>query len=165
MKINDHPENNPRYLLIWEKIENIAKTTDNVGKMIYAPFIILLLMIVSRHPIFDHWGWPIPLILVILLSITGALYAAFMLRRTAEKFRRDVLRTLEDDYVETKLKEGDSKDANTIHFLITRIQSLNQGAFSSLSKNPILRAVLIPFGGVGALSLIDLFAKYQSNGF
>jgi hypothetical protein len=74
----------------------IAERTRAVGRLIHYPCIVVLLMILSRHSITDHWDWPLPLVLLISLNLGGAISCAVILRLTAGKARQTVLRRLND---------------------------------------------------------------------
>lgn len=39
------------------------------------------------------------------------------------------------------------------------IKNVRTGAFSPWSRNPVLHALVLPFGGVGALALIDTLVQ------
>jgi hypothetical protein len=50
------------------------------------------------------------------------------------------------------------KLSGQIELMIKEIQSLQDGAFAPLSRQPIFRAILMPFGGAGLLALLDYFS-------
>ena len=78
----------------WMLIRLIARDTGVVGRLIFYPFIVWLVILVSRMPYFDNWRTPIGLAIVISMSAVLAWSCAFMLRRTAESIRADVLERL-----------------------------------------------------------------------
>ena len=75
-------------------IKVIAERTEAVGKLIFYPFLILFLTIVSRSSFFDRWHWPVSLILVYGLSSLLAVYAVWQLRGAAEQARNFALARL-----------------------------------------------------------------------
>ena len=92
------PEKRPPDLILAQylDIDLIAKRTEVVGALIYYPFVLISLLIVSRIPVFDNWTWPAPLLIVIGLNGGYAAWSAFSLRKTAEKARQEALRNLTD---------------------------------------------------------------------
>jgi hypothetical protein len=126
----------------WLDIKLIAHRTEAVGKLIYYPFIILLIMLVARSPLFDNWNWPIGLILVLAIYATFALYCAIRMRRSAENARTQAIARLQTNLV------------------LVEIRSMKQGAFSPFSENPVIGAILIPSGGVTLLALWEMFGKF-----
>jgi hypothetical protein len=67
----------------WTTIRFIARRTEAVGKMIYYPFLVLFLLIISRNYFFDAWKWPVSLIIIQGFNVSFALFSALHLRRVA----------------------------------------------------------------------------------
>ena len=88
------------------KLDLIVKRSKVVDKLIFLPFIILSLMIVSRSEYFDHWHMPLQLAFVILLGACIAISSAIRLRRTAEDARKLALNSLTDAYKKQLYKES-----------------------------------------------------------
>jgi hypothetical protein len=42
-----------------------------------------------------------------------------------------------------------------IDIALIQIQEINEGAFQSLTRDPAVQAILIPFGGVGGVMLLE----------
>ncbi|MBU0910834.1 MAG: hypothetical protein KJ717_14795, partial [Proteobacteria bacterium] len=144
----------------WMLIRLIAIRTDTLGKLIFYPFIIWLILFVARINYFDNWHLPIGLAIIITL---GALYAwssAFVLRRSAERARAAALHRLTRQLAGTLAdKAEDQSLVRQIEFALGEVRSCRQGTFAPFSQHPVLQALLIPFGGVGGLYLFDLLAK------
>jgi hypothetical protein len=178
----------------WLDIRVIAERTDVVGRLILPPFIVLALMILSRISYFDRWDWPPALVLIFALNSVYAVACALVLRRTAERARRDVLRRLNAKFVRLKRRVNDADldarkddpvvtwggagpaDAKTLRevvrvdnaaraeqvkLLIDEIAAIRQGAFAPWSQNPLVAAVLIPTGGIGTWSLLEMLATWH----
>ena len=71
----------------WMLIQLIAKRTEVVGKLIYFPFIVWVLIAVSRLRYFDNWRTPLGLAIVISLGAILAWSCTVVLRRSAEKIK------------------------------------------------------------------------------
>lgn len=138
----------------------IAKRTDTVGKFIFYPFIVWLVMFVSRFDYFDNWRTPFGLAVVISL---GALYAwtsAFLLRRSAEGARTCVADHLKDQLFLTLKEEKPNPDRiKQIQSVLDEVKSVKQGAFAPFSQHPVVQSLLVPFGGVGGVYLIQFLTK------
>jgi len=143
-----------------ELIRLIATRTEALGKLIFYPFIIWLILFVARINYFDNWHLPIGL--GIILSL-GALYAwssAFVLRRSAERARATTIQRLTKQLAGTLAdKAEDQSLASQIEFALSEVRSSRQGAFAPFTQHPVLQALLIPFGGVGGIYLFDLLTK------
>jgi ABC-type transport system involved in multi-copper enzyme maturation permease subunit len=138
----------------------IAMRTDAVGKLIFYPFIVWLVMFISRFDYFDNWRTPLGLAVVISL---GALYAwtsAFLLRQSAESARTCVADHLKDLLFFTlKDKKPNSDRIKQIESVLGEVRSIKQGAFAPFTQHPLVQSLLVPFGGVGGIYLIEFLTK------
>jgi hypothetical protein len=152
---------------IQEQIDNqltlirlIARRTDTVGKFIFYPFVVWLVMFVSRFEYFDNWRTPLGLAVVISL---GALYAwtcAFLLRRSAESARTCVVDRLKDLlFLTLKDEKPNSDRIKQIESVLDEVKSIKQGAFAPFTQHPVVQSLLVPFGGVGGIYLIEFLTK------
>lgn len=137
----------------WLDIKFIASHTEAVGKLIYYPFIILLIMFVARSRYFDNWNFPISLIIIFLLNSTCALCCGWMLRREAEKTRNIALERIGKELVKATAACDECRSKH-LETMIGQIKSMRQGAYSSFAENPVLHAILIPSGGISLLTLL-----------
>jgi hypothetical protein len=141
--------------------ELIATRTEVVGNLIYYPFIVLFLMVVSRSSIFDRWDWPVSLILVLLFNATYAAWSAFSLRHSAEAARRKTLDRLDGLLVGHMAAESPDKSAiDVIREIASAIRAENRGAFASISHHPIFGAILLPSGGLGIWALTQYLPQF-----
>ena len=58
-----------------------------------------------------------------------------------------------------KRGKGDGRGAAQIELLIEDVEQMREGAFSPWSRSPVVKAVAVPFGGVGALAVLDMLAQ------
>lgn len=138
-------------------LELIADRTEVVGSLILYPFVVLFLMIVSRASFFDNWDWPVGLLLILGMSSAYALACAVVLRRAAEKARQKTIEHLRANLYEA-IGDGETARAEQIRLLIDEAREMHRGAFSHWTRHPVVKAVLLPFSGVGVLALIELLA-------
>ena len=134
--------------------------TEAVGKLIFYPLIVWLVMFVSRFDYFDNWRTPTGLAVVVSL---GALYAwscAFLLRRSAEYARTCAEGRLKKLLFNTLKEEKPSSERiKQIESVLDEVRSIRQGAFAPFTQNPVVQSLLVPFGGVGGIYLIEFLTK------
>src|SRR5260221_10576438 len=89
----------PEELSGWLDVKVLADHTEKVGRMIYYPFVILLLLIIAQNRFLENWDWPIALILVASIIAAYVLYSGFIVRGAAEKVRLMALEDLDSKIV------------------------------------------------------------------
>src|SRR5262249_37632291 len=145
-------------------IDFIAQATDVVGRQIYYPFIVISLLIISRSAIFDHWTWPVALLIIVGLNAGYAAFSVIYLRRTAEGARQLALKRLHDMLMSyTAIGEAEGKEAKTIREVTTLIQNEDRGAFAAISQQPLVAALLLPSGSAGIWALLQFFPRLFSG--
>jgi hypothetical protein len=145
-------------------IDFIARATDFVGRLIYYPFILISLLIISRLGVFDHWTWPIALLIIVGFNAGYATFSVIYLRRTAERARKRSLKRLHDMLISyTAIGEGDGKEAKTIREATSLIENEDRGAFAAISQQPLAAALLLPSGSAGIWALLQFFPRLFSG--
>ncbi len=141
-------------------IRLVARRTEAVGKLIFYPFIILFLLLISRLFYFDKWHTPLGLAIVISMSAFLAWICAVILRRSAETLRADVLSRLENRL--TRVYAGESPDkteVERIQYVLREVKEINRGAFAPYLQQPVLQSLLVPVGGLGGIKILEFLAK------
>jgi hypothetical protein len=157
-----------RLLEGWIDFEFIVALTRGVTRFIYCPFAVLLLFIVSRSTVFDAWDFPLPLLVLLATAALYATFCALSLRRAAEEARRSILASYEDECLrlEAGRPQPDGADparlASGLRTLLERMKNTREAAFLPLTQQPAVRALLIPFGGFGGVSLIEYLVFAQA---
>jgi len=144
--------NIPRqYAIYWLKLHIIAERTKEVGKLIFYPFIIIILMLFSRINYFDDWGFPQSLAIITSSLIAIALYTAIKLRQEAETVRAEFIDILNLDKLTVggNVSLDDKPTLTQIDELIENINDLRKGAFQPILEQPLVKASLLLLGGVG----------------
>jgi hypothetical protein len=167
----------------------IDKVSNTVSWLIYLPFSMLFVLIVSRNRLFNAWDWS-PIVIVFFASgLTLLVFVSLLLQRSAckakdaaiEALNRDQLKLLdpdqplpepkaatgdfpdnlnEDRKLENARLRGNAEAARERRVaqgdeLRKQIEAFDGVAFQSWYDNPILRAILIPVGGIGSLQLLE----------
>ncbi|QTT89334.1 hypothetical protein [Pseudomonas chlororaphis] len=143
----------------WMDMQLIAKRTATVNRLIYAPTVVMLILIASRNSVFDNWPTPPSIIISFLLTTLILLTSALSLRRAAEQARTAALQRLDNYRLETP---EDAPIYKKLELIRARIVALNTGAFSSYSQEPLVRALLLSLTGVGGSLIVDVlnYAKF-----
>jgi hypothetical protein len=136
------------------KIRLIGAATHVVSRLIFDPFVVLLVLMVAQSPLFVAWQWNIPALAVALLSAATALACAVILQRSAKEARTKALEAL--DRIMLPLA-GKDKDETREKLLQIReeIDGMDTGVFAGLGQNPVVYALLLPLGGGGGLAALE----------
>jgi hypothetical protein len=135
----------------------VAKRTECIGGLIYFPFFILALMIVTRGPIFADYT-PDMLILLVYGAFSAVLLGcALLLRWTAEDSRQLAIKRIDEKMIAVRTAANDPTFVGQLKTLRKMVQSLDEGAFRPLSQQPLVRALLLPLGSYGGTLLLDTF--------
>ncbi len=164
----------------------IADRTEVVGKLIVYPFFVLAILMIARVGFFDHWHWPLSLVIIFGIMSSYALACAVIMRRAGENARQKILERLQEKLSQAhaghvqERREGDGGTeaasdesmlgeqqaeerrrvrVDQIRLLIEEVKGLQRGAFAPWSRHPIVKAVLLPFGGLGAVLLLDMMGS------
>ena len=146
----------PSVLDHWIDLQFVAHRTRCVTRLIYYPFVVLSLLLLSRSPVFDNWQLPVAVLAMVVLSIAVVLACAVALRWTTEQSREQALNDVRDARLLAHSRGlAGSPEAEQLGLLQKRMEELNEGAFAPFSQQPLLKAVLLPFATFGGTSLLD----------
>lgn len=148
-------------------IQCIAQRSNAVNALIYYPFILIALLVAARWSQTDGYPWPTMLIVVFALNASWAVYCAVRLPIEARAARDTSLRRLRDKLFKRRANEAinpddtkrDRSNSVALEAVIVEIEKLRQGAFAGIWEQPLLRAILLPSGGVGLWALLDLLPR------
>ncbi len=140
----------------WIDAKLLAEHTEKIGPLIFYPFILLALLIVSRSRLLDNWA-PAGVVMVVLATyLLWAVAMAAALNIVAEMARREAVDNMRADlrWMEgTGRHEGLTKQFKE---LIEDVMQLRQGAFAPFFEQPLVRAILVALGGAGGIRLLEL---------
>lgn len=148
----------------WLDIRFIAERTKVVASLIHYPIIVLFLMILARHRVFDDWSYPPGLLLIYGVSAGYILICAVLLSVAAEKARRTGISRLRGHLYELRGRAQEPGQADRcahqlaqIDLMLQDIQATQEGAFAHWTQHPVFQAILLPSGGFSLLALLDYF--------
>jgi hypothetical protein len=136
----------------------IAELTGRVGKLVYFPFIVFFVLIVSRNSVFDRWSWPVSLIIIFGLNLSLCVASMLILRQAAVKARDTGLENLRARAAVVQREAAANPKANQAAVsqrLLKELESLRKGAFAPLWDDPLIGAILIPSGGSVLIELLS----------
>jgi hypothetical protein len=135
-------------------VQFVTKLTEDMGKMIYWPFIVLAVMVAARFPYFDNWNFPISLIIAYVIPSIYLIVCAVKLQRTAKQVRAKALAYLNGQRFASRFGEEENKRrALKLTYIIREIESIREGAFRPFYENPVIH-VILGSGGAGFLALL-----------
>ncbi|QCY12099.1 hypothetical protein [Pseudomonas sp. MPC6] len=143
----------------WLDVQLIAKRTSAVSRLIYAPTVVMLILLASRSSLFDNWPTPPSLIISYLLTALILLVSALSLRRAAEKSRTLALQRLDTYLLETPETTPYYAKFKMVR---ERVATLATGSFSRYAEDPLIRALLLSLTGIGGSAIVDAlnYAKF-----
>jgi hypothetical protein len=145
----------------WMLVHLVARRTETVGRVVFYPFIVWFILVISRFNYFDNWHTPIGLVVVITLGVVYAWSCALVLRWSSEHARQKALDRLMALHVSAVATGSNDQKLKSIGFATDSIRSIRSGAFAPYSQNPVVQALMVPFGGVGGLYAIDFLDKLK----
>ena len=159
-------EKDPAYddtiLAEWIDMKLIEQLTERVGRLVYCPFIVSFILLVSRNNWLDRWPWPPSLIIIFGLNLALAAASILILQSAALKARDIGLESLRAKVEAAEQKAAPTPEANQAAVgrkLLDELQSLDKGAFAPLWQSPLVGAILIPSGGSVLLELLSYLFK------
>jgi hypothetical protein len=144
----------PEALDDWIDLLFVSKRTKCHTVLIYFPFLIIALLIVSYSRLFANYGVIIPDIVTIGVAVLVVAACAVALRSSAEASRAKARRRISDALIVAR-KAKDGRLADQLELLLARIEELREGAFTPMSQQPVVRAMLLPIGSFGGTALLE----------
>ncbi|MDM0073595.1 hypothetical protein QTH90_04325 [Variovorax sp. J2P1-59] len=153
------------YLENWIDLQFVARRTHCVTLLIYYPFVVISLWLLSRSAVFDHWTMSVGTVAPAAVGAAVALGCAVALRLAAEDSRAHALEQVKNAVSTASAKvmpDGGpppaSPSVEQLKLLQGRIENLHEGAFAPFWQQPLLKAVLLPFATLGGTTVLDYLA-------
>jgi hypothetical protein len=144
-----------RFLDDWIDLLFVSKRTKCITTLIYYPFLIIALLVVSRSRLFANYGASVPDLITMGVGVLIVTACAVALRWSAEASRAKARRRLSDQIIVARNLEDGGRLAGQLEMLLHRIEELRDGAFSPFSQQPLVRAMLLPLGSLGGTALLE----------
>jgi hypothetical protein len=138
----------------WIDLLFISKRTKCIAPLIYSPFLIIALLLVSGSRLFANYGVSIPDLVTIGVGVLIVTGCAVALRWSAEASRAKARRRINGRLMVAR-KSSDDGLADQLEMLLRRVEELHDGAFSPFSQQPVVRAMVLPLGSLGGSALLE----------
>jgi hypothetical protein len=89
---------------LWTRFRLAVQLASAVNRLVYLPFLALLLLLPARSRVFDSWDFPLPYAALLVISILFAVRCAMSLRKEAAKLRAHVLAALDREADEREIE-------------------------------------------------------------
>jgi hypothetical protein len=132
----------------------LARRSKCITTLLYGPFFIIALIVISHSQILARYGRSIPALVTLAVAVLIVIACAVALRLSAEATRTEARRRLTQQLLFAK-GQNKGAQASQLELLIHRIEELRDGAFSPFSQQPVVRAMLLPLGGFGGSALLS----------
>jgi hypothetical protein len=160
----------------WVRFRLAVEVAGAVNRLIYLPFVILLLLAPIRSRIFDAWDFSLPYAALLVISLVIAVRCALDLRKQAERLRSHVLTELDHEAEQQEIETGPgatdaatgvgAREASTssappkLHAKLLRrlaadIGAVRAGPFRPFSQEPVVRGLLVVLGGTGGITTAE----------
>ena len=160
---NEEPAENPEYLkdslMGWLSIKVLAERTQTIENCLYYPFIILLGFLAAHSTLFDNWHFFPSIIVVMAVSVSFIIAFTFLLHRSVKVVRETSIETMQNSKSQCFRFTNNNAELEQLQLLIDEVKNERRGAFSSFVSNPLLKALLMPSGGVGGLYLLEYLGR------
>lgn len=140
------------HLAYWLQVYLIGQRTHEVGRLLYYPVLVILLMLLARSTYFDNWVMPQALALIVGINFLIALVSATQLNKTAKSAREEILDRLRVEKMEFSQAENTDKpvvSAGELKELMEQLSRLKLGAYQNILDQPFVRASFLLLGGLG----------------
>ena len=145
----------PNLVHDWIGLDFVAKRTRCIGSLIYFPFVLIALLIVSRSTVFANYAPSLTILIAQGLSLTVVFGCAIGLWWEARATRNTAKQNLTDAIIRAKDSNGNTFFAEQLETLLSRVDRLNYGAFGPLSQQPLVWALLYPLSSAGGIALLE----------
>jgi hypothetical protein len=139
----------------WIGLEFVAKRTNCIGSLIYFPFVLIALLIVSRSTVFAGYAPSLVILIVQGICLFIVFSCAFLLWWVAGTTRDMAKQKLTEAIIRVKAAKTRINLAEQLETLLVRVAELNEGAFGPLARQPLVKALLFPLSSAGWVTAIE----------
>lgn len=140
----------------WLDMRFVADRTRCITRLIYFPFLMLALLMVSRSPIFDIYNFTPTRVIAGVIMLTIIVGSVVSLRHVAEQARNTAIEHLSEKIMAAKRTNPNM--GSQLEMLRTELRDMQDGAFAPPLSQPIVKAVLLPLVSYGGTWLVQLYA-------
>ncbi|MDM0076965.1 hypothetical protein QTH90_21325 [Variovorax sp. J2P1-59] len=143
----------------WIELQFIVRRTKAVAGLVYYPFLIPSLLMLSTSGFFGAQRIPIGPVILALIGVVVAVFCAWSLNRAAAQARTRILCKIDAALMRAKGPPAASSEKPTatidqLNFFRAKVAALDEGAFAPFWERTMFTAMLIPFAAIGSTSLV-----------
>jgi hypothetical protein len=156
----------------WTRFQLAVQLASAVNRLVYLPFLVLLLLVPLRSRVFDTWDFSLPYAALLVISLVLAARCAMNLRGRAARLRTQVLAILDGEAdrreIEAKLVAAGRKavaaegepappalQAELLRRMSGEIRAVREGPFRPIAQEPVVRGILLVLGGTGGITTAE----------
>jgi ABC-type multidrug transport system fused ATPase/permease subunit len=136
-------------------VELVGAATTPVGNLVWHPILVLIVIAVSRLPLFDAWNLPVPLLVVMGLALTYAVTSAWRLRRAAETVRTNATRKFTEDLRRLRDQPDTESQIKRVEEMLQEVKATDEGAFRPFSRQPVVQAILTLISSLTGIAVLQ----------
>ncbi|MBX9961702.1 MAG: hypothetical protein K2Y35_01515 [Burkholderiales bacterium] len=146
-------------------MELIAMRTRVLTPLVYAPFLIITILLFARWDRFDYTIETTSVVVMFTVSTLFSIGIVAALRSAAKKFKKHLLEDM--DKALHDIRRADTT-YNAIRKHLARLSAIRaeaeaetSGAFQPILEQPIVKAILVIVGGAGFQQIADLLQWFK----
>ena len=144
---------NDGFIYDWINLDFVARRTRCIGNLIYYPFVLLAILILSRSTVFANFGPSVVIIFIHGISLFIVLACTLMLWLVAKSAQNAAKQRFADGVIGAKQTAEGYFDQ--LQLLLSRVEQLREGAFAPFMQQPLVKAMLFPLSSGGFIALIE----------
>ena len=133
----------------------ISKRTKCITNLLYYPFLIIALIVVSRSRLFANFDLSIPDLVTVGIGVLVVVACAVALRLSAEDSRKKACQRLNDQIAAARNLDDRGLLVGQLEMVLRRIEEMRDGALRPPSQQPLVRAMLLPLGSIGGTTFLE----------
>lgn len=122
---------------------------EPAGNTVLTPFVLMVLLLASRHSVFDGWNIPATFLFTHALLLAIVLWASIDLSSAAWRLKKSETQ---------KLKRLGKVPATQARLQVEEVWDAQSGPFAQLRNQPLMQALLLVLAGIG-LNAAEPFMK------
>lgn len=138
----------------WIDVYFIAKRTSCIADLIYYPFVIVALIIISHSSVFGNFTVNPAFVVIMALAVVIVVGCAIWLNVVADQARKMAQKRLSDEVIKARGSDEEAR-AKQWESLLDRVTNMREGSFVPFLQQPVLGAVLLPLGSLGWTTLFE----------
>ena len=139
----------------WLDVRLIARVSRAVGDLVWYPVLVLIVLALARHPMFDSLDLPPALAILMTVVLLCVIVCAWTLRRAAERVRATALRNLQRARLCAQAETDSQSCIAQLDALLKAVADEREGAFRPFNQQPVVHALLTLASSVSGLALIE----------